>query len=45
MYRGGQNFDEVKVNYDITRGEETIAKHVKQIEFLNEENRRLESEM
>lgn len=45
MYRGGQNFDEVKVNYDITRAEETISKHVKQIEFLNEENRRLESEM
>jgi len=43
MYRGGQNFDTVKVNFDKSTAEETIVKLTKQAEFLNQENHRLES--
>ena len=29
MYKGGQNFDNVKINYDRQSSEDTINKHVK----------------
>lgn len=35
MYRGGQNFETVKANFDKNSAEETINKQNKHIEFLN----------
>lgn len=45
LYKGGQNFDTVKLSHDKNQTEEVISKQQKQLEFLNSENHRLESEM
>lgn len=45
MYRGGQNFETVKANFDKNSAEETINKQNKHIEFLNQENTKLEGEL
>jgi len=41
LYRGGQNFDQVKLNYDRAQAEDTIGKLTKQNDFINQENQRL----
>jgi plectin len=45
LYRGGQNFDQVKLNYDRAQAEDTIGKLTKQNDFINQENQRLSHEM
>jgi cell division protein FtsB len=45
LYKGGQNFDSVKLSFDKHTSQETIDKLQKQNEFVNEENHRLSQEM
>ena len=45
VYRGGHNFEAVKVGHDKATAEETIAKLQKQNEFINSENFKLMTEM
>lgn len=45
LYKGGQNFDTVKINYDKMTADETIQKLHKQNEFINSENFKLLTEM
>ena len=45
LYKGGQNFDTVKFNYDKSTSEESIQKLQKQNEFVNSENYKLLTEM
>lgn len=45
VYKGGQSFENVKGIYDKQSSGEAQAKLNKQIEFLNSENHRLETEM
>jgi len=45
LYKGGQNFDSVKVSFDRQSAEAQISSLAKQNEFLNGENHRLGEEM
>ena len=45
MYKGGQNFDTVKINYDKSKNDELVTKIQKDNQFLNQENHRLEQEI
>ena len=45
MYKGGQNFDSVKVNFDRSKSDELVTKIQRDNEFLNQENHRLEMEI
>ena len=45
MYKGGQTFDNVKINFDKQTTDETLSKLRSQSEFLNSENHRLETEL
>ncbi len=45
LYKGGQNFEGVKVNFDKQTAEIQITNLTKQNEFLNSENHRLGEEM
>lgn len=45
LFKGGQNFDTVKSNYDRQTADDSVAKLKQQNEFLNSENFRITSEM
>lgn len=45
LYKGGQNFDTVKLNFDRHSAETQIVNLTKQNEFLNQENHRISEEM
>ena len=45
LYRGGQNFEQVKLTYDRQTAEETIQKLSNQNEYMNEEMQSVKREL